>query len=100
MRANLSAQLQIYCSRCGNKANEYNWTLETASKFSVPGRATPTLIYILQRLDEGDRQWESFRVVCPRCHETLPLQQLPFPGKTEMQAYIDAVGQEYVNHCF
>lgn len=100
MRLKETAELQIYCPRCGNKVNEYNWTLETASKFSVNGKTTPTLIYILLRLTENDQQWNNFRVICPRCHETMPLKIIPIPEPEELLAYVKEVGEDYVNSCF
>lgn len=100
MRRDPQAELSLYCPRCGNRENEYNWTLETASKFSVNGHETPTLISILLRIAEGDHSWDNYRVVCPRCHETLPLRQLPVPAREELLEYIRQVGEEYVTSSY
>ena len=100
MRLSEAPELMIYCSRCGNYVNEYNWTLETASKYSVNGKSTPTLIYILlQRADES-KEWESFKLVCPRCHETLPLKQIPQLEREQLEAYAREVGPAYVNFTY
>jgi len=97
MRLKESAQLMIYCPRCGNHVNEYNWTLETASKFSVDGKTTPTVIYVLLQLADHNQEWENFRVVCPRCHETIPIKQLPPLERQQLEDYAREVGEAYVN---
>lgn len=100
MRLSETAELLIYCPRCGNYVNEYNWTLETASKFSVNGQTTPTLIYVLLQLADHEKQWDNFRVVCPRCHETLPIKQLPPVDRQQLEAYAREVGEAYVNFAY
>ncbi|HOQ09646.1 MAG TPA: hypothetical protein PLG09_05930 [Syntrophomonadaceae bacterium] len=97
MRLSETAQLMIYCPRCGNYVNEYNWTLETASKFSENGKSTPTLIYVLLQLADHPQQWENFKVVCPRCHETMPVKILPPMDRQQLEAYAREVGEAYVN---
>ncbi|NLP25047.1 MAG: hypothetical protein GX382_11100 [Syntrophomonadaceae bacterium] len=100
MRLSETAELMVYCSRCGNYVNEYNWTLETASKYSVNGKATPTLIYILLQRIDGNKEWETFKVVCPRCHEALPLRQIPQMEREQLEAYTREVGPTYVNFTY
>jgi hypothetical protein len=98
MRQNENAELLIYCSRCSLRANEYNWTLETASLYSVKGRETPTFIYVLLDSARGNKtKWESFKVVCPRCHEKIILRRLTIPSIELLEEYAAEVGLEYVN---
>lgn len=99
MRQDENAELLIYCPKCGLWDNEYNWTLETASKYSVNGKQIPTLIYILLEVARGNYQkWETFKVLCPRCHESVQIRKLlPLPDDELMQKYVKEVGQSYVD---
>ena len=102
MRQNENAELLVYCTKCGLWANEYNWTLETAAKYSVNGKETPTLIYILLEVAEGNlKEWEKFKVLCPRCHESMQVRKLlPLPDLDLIQQYVEAVGQGYVDSLY
>lgn len=100
MRLSETAELMIYCPRCGNHVNEYNWTLETASKFSVKGKSTPTMIYVLLQMADHEKEWESFRVVCPRCHETIPIKLLPQIEREQLEVYAREVGEVYINFTY
>ena len=98
MRQDENAELLIYCSRCSLRANEYNWTLETAAQYSVNGKENPTLIHILLEVARGNlKEWENFKVFCPRCHEKIMVKKLTIPDIELLIAYANQVGQEYVD---
>ncbi|NLB51973.1 MAG: hypothetical protein GX808_03435 [Syntrophomonadaceae bacterium] len=102
MRQDENAELLVYCPKCGLWANEYNWTLETASKYSVNGKQTHTLIYIFIDIAQGNYQkWENYKVLCPRCHESMQMRKLlPLPQEDLIAAYIAKVGQAYVQSLY
>lgn len=97
-RKNLTHELPIYCPRCGNFVNEYNWTLEAAASRSEGDHYLPTLAYVLWRLLEGGEDIAAIDYVpyCPRCHEKVALSSLNLPSREQLLAYIEAVGEDYV----
>ncbi|HZK44252.1 MAG TPA: hypothetical protein VFC73_08225 [Syntrophomonadaceae bacterium] len=102
MRQDENAELLIYCPKCGLWVNEYNWTLETASKYSVKGKKTPTVAYIMLDMLRGNfKKWENFKIHCPRCHESVFLKKmLPLPKEEEIEEYTKQVSQEYVDFLY
>lgn len=102
MRQDEKAELLIYCPKCGLWANEYNWTLETASKYSVKGKRIHTLIYIILDIARNNyKEWENYKVLCPRCHESMQMRKLlPLPAAEQMGEYIARVGQDYVDSLY
>ena len=101
MRKNPAATLMVYCPTCGNSVNEYNWTLETGAISSLKGKDSPTFIKILLECSDGKfDEWVNFKIGCPRCHEKIRVKLIPIPDKEDLMAYVDEVGEEYVNERF
>lgn len=101
MRKDESAELMIYCPTCGNSVNEYNWTLAQAAKYSNGNNQTPTFISILLRIvNDPHYNYENERIMCPRCNERIKLKLIPIPPLEELLAYVEKVGEEYVNAKF
>lgn len=101
MRNDEKAELMVYCTKCGNYANEYNWTLATAAKFSSYPSQTPTLISLLLELAKEEKMdANSIWLVCPRCNEKVKLAHIPLPPADEIKAYAEKVGEEYCQFKF
>lgn len=101
MRKNEKAELMIYCMKCGNHANEYNWTLATAAKFSSKPNQTATLISLLLKLVNGEKvDINNIWLICPRCNEKVKLAHIPLLPADEIKAYAEKVGEQYCNFKF
>ncbi|MBO8158396.1 hypothetical protein [Thermosyntropha sp.] len=101
MRKNEKAVLMIYCMKCGNNVNEYNWTLATAARFSTPDNKVSTLISLLKKIAQGEKfNIEDYWLICPRCNEKVKLAHVPVPPIEEINKYIEQVGEEYCQFKF
>lgn len=101
MRKDESAELMIYCPTCGNSVNEYNWTLAQAARYADEYTQTPTFISILLKIaTDPNYNYENERFMCPRCNERIKLKLVPVPPLEELLAYVEKVGEEYVNALF
>lgn len=96
MRRDPGAQLLIYCNTCGNKYNEYNWTLESAG--SGPDDRPPqiTFLKMLYEAAHGSAAYDDVFIYCPGCHERFRFGLLKKPALDELEAYLARVGHEYM----
>lgn len=94
---NANAKLNIRCPNCKRDSNEYNWSLQTAARFSVGAETCPTLIMvILASYDEPDT-FAGYRVVCPHCFHGINFEELTLPSDEEILNYATLVGDNYAN---
>lgn len=97
LRKNTKAKLMIKCPNCNRDSNEYNWTMQTAARFSIGIDTCPTLIMVLlENINGNADDFDGYRVVCPHCYHGINFEELNLPDKDEILAYADLVGDEYI----
>lgn len=98
LRKNTNAKLMIKCPNCKKDSNEYNWSMQTAARFSIGIDTCPTLIMVLLAAVNGTSDdFAGYRVVCPHCYHGINFEELTLPDKDNILAYADLVGEEYIN---
>lgn len=98
LRKNTKAKLMIKCPYCKRDSNEYNWSLQTAARFSIGIETCPTLIMVLLAAVNGTvDDFAGYRVVCPSCFHGINFEELSLPNADDILAYADLVGEEYIN---
>lgn len=92
-----NAKLMIKCPYCKRESNEYNWSLQTAARFSIGADTCPTLIMvILANLKDSDT-FAGYRVVCPYCFHGINFEELTLPDNEAISTYARLVGDEYAS---
>lgn len=93
---NYKAKLMLKCPYCKRQSNEYNWSLQTASRYSIGAETCPTVIMVLLETINGNKDaFDGFRLVCPRCYHGVDFEELSLPPKEDILHYADEVGDEY-----
>lgn len=98
LRKDPHAKLMLKCPYCKKASNEYNWSLQTAARFSIGTDTCPTLIMVLIATSKGNQDdFAGYRLVCPNCYHGVNFEELELPSQEEIQAYSDLVGEKYIN---
>ena len=92
---NANARLMIKCPYCKRESNEYNWSLQTAARFSIGEETCPTLIMVLLTNQDDPETFAGYRIVCPHCFHGINFEELTLPTKEEIENYAKLVGEEY-----
>lgn len=101
MRKDNSARLLLQCPNCKKEVNEYNWTLETAAKFSIGEDTCPALIQVLiEDLNGNGSFFDGFRLICPFCHYGVNYEDINKPEREQILEYAEAVGEKYCEHWY
>ena len=96
---NVQAKLMIKCPVCKKDSNEYNWSLQTAARFSIGADTCPTFIMVMLEAIKGDPEiYSGYRVVCPRCYHSVGFEELTLPGDSDTLKYAEQVGVDYCNY--
>lgn len=94
---NADAKLMIKCPHCQRDSNEYNWSLQTAARFSIGEETCPTLIMVILGTRGNEDNFSGYRVVCPHCFHGINFEELTIPAASEIDTYADLVGEDYTN---
>lgn len=94
---NANAKLIIKCPNCKRGSNEYNWSLQTAARFSIGEETCPTLIMVILANQEDPENFAGYRVVCPNCFHGINYEELTLPPDDEIENYAKLVGDDYTN---
>lgn len=96
MRKNHLAELKIKCPVCKRPSNEYNWTLKTAAHFSQQEETCPTVITVIDAINNGEGEmFYGFRMFCPLCNYGVDIEEVELPGNEEVKKYMQEVGEDY-----
>lgn len=97
LRTDINAKLMIKCPACNKNSNEYNWSMQTAARFSIGEETCPTLIMVILETINGDQEmFAGYRVVCPRCYHGIDFEELELPVKEDILSYAKLVGEDYI----